>query len=464
MKRGFEQSVHVDPAAHDGAIRHHRSSFRKLAFFASGDFACNLYWQSVSLFLLFYYTDVLGLPPALAGLVYAAGAVWDGVADIVVGIVAQRSRTSYRRFVFWGAAPLGLAFTTLYLRLHLSAAGMAGAALLAQIGFRSAYALVNVPYAAWSARISDDSGDRATLAGFRMLFGTLAAVLVSLGTPWIGLRLTGNSTGHAGFLGAAVLSAAVATPILLSLARTAPEILPPVRENPPSLRDCWRTLACNRAFVTLNLAAASVGMAATLLNQSILYYFKHVLADPAGGADTLAIMALAGTLSVPIWMLVTRRLEVRATWLAASAIGIIAAIGFVASGDAHPRLFLLTLQIVFTGLNLGFWAMLPDTVEYGELRHGIRVEAMAFGVAAFVQKMALAAAAGMLGAVYDRIGYTPGGPQTGATLAGIRWLMLGAPAIGLVTAAVLMLANPLRRGVHARIAARLTAGDRPADG
>jgi GPH family glycoside/pentoside/hexuronide:cation symporter len=450
--------------ARDGGIGHPRPSFGGLAFFASGDLACNLYWQSVSLFLLFYYSDVLGLSPALAGLVYAAGAVWDGLADIVVGIVAQRSGTSYRSFIFWGAAPLGVAFIALYLPLHLGAVRMAGAALLAQIGFRSVYALINVPYAAWSARISDDSGDRATLAGFRMLFGALAAVLVSLGMPWIGLRLTGNPTGQAGFLGAAILSAAIATPMLLSLSRTAPEMLPRTHESAPSLRDCWRALACNRAFVTLNLAAASVGMAAALFNQSILYYFKHVRGEPSGGSDALAIMALAGTFSVPVWMLVTRRLEARATWFAASAIGISAAAGFVASGDAHSRLFLIILQIVFTGLNLGFWAMLPNTVEYGELRHGIRVEAMAFGVAAFVQKMALAAAAGVLGAVYARIGYAPGGPQAGVTLAGIRWLMLGAPALGLATAAILMLANPLRRGAHANIVERLTAKDPRPDG
>lgn len=442
---------------------HRRPSRRRLAGFASGDFACNLYWQSVSLFLLFFYTDVLGLPPALAGLIYMAGAVWDGLADLAVGIIAQRPGASYRRLMLTGAIPLGVAFAILYATMPGNAGFVAATALAAQIGFRTLYALVNVPYVAWSARISADSGDRATLAGLRMLFGASAGVLVALGTPWIGAHLTGDGDGRSGFLAAAVVSAVIATPILLSVARTAPEMLPRGHDRAPALRDCWRTLACNRAFVTLNLAAASAGIAAAVLNQSVLYYFKHVLADPGGGPQALAIMGIAGTLSVPVWMALTRRFEVRITWFAASVIGVIAVFGFAASGNTHPRMFLLALQIVFTGMNLGFWAMLPDTVEYGELRGGVRVEAMAFGVSAFVQKLALAAAAGVLGSVYAQVGYTPDRPQSTVMLAGIRWLMLGAPVLGLAVAGLLMLANPLRRGVHASIVARLADEDRRPD-
>ena len=67
-----------------------RPGVRRLAILASGDFACNLYWQSVSLFLLFFYTDVLRLAPAIAGSLYMIGALWDGLADLTVGIVLQR--------------------------------------------------------------------------------------------------------------------------------------------------------------------------------------------------------------------------------------------------------------------------------------------------------------------------------------------------------------------------------------
>ena len=109
------------------------------------------------------------------------------------------------------------------------------------------------------------------------------------------------------------------------------------------------------------------------------------------------------------------------------------------------------MQVALTGFNLGFWAMLPDTVEYGERTIGIRVEAMAFGVATLFQKMALAAAIGAMGLFYGHIGYTGQPAADAGVVWGIRMAMLVGPATGLAVSALCMLANPLRKGVHGAI-------------
>lgn len=261
-----------------------------------------------------------------------------------MGIVAQRSGTSYRRLLPWKHDTACAGVTALYLPLHLGAASKAGAALLAQIGFRSAYALVNVLYAAWRARISDNSDDRATLAGFRMLFGALAAVLISLGTSRIGLRLTGDTTGDIG----------------------SPRRCDPVRSG------------CD--------------------------------------ADHAEPSADRAQHSAPR----RRKCAVAARLLAYASV--------------QPRLH--------------------HTQSRGGVgRHGgLRAED------------GLAAAAGVLGSAYARIGYAPGGPQTAATLARIRWLMLGAPALGPAAAALADASQCYAARLHASILARLTAGDHGADG
>lgn len=431
--------------------------------FGAGDFACNLYWQSVSFFLLFYYTDVLALPVALAGTIYMVGALWDGAADVLVGIAAQRSGWRYRRFVALGAVPLGAAFVLLYLAPHGSATAVALVALAAQIAFRTLYALVNVPYVAWSARFSADSRDRTALAGLRMLFGTAAALIVAMGTPLIAQRLTGSATGARGFLGAAALYALVGTMVLLAVAARAREAAPERRAaDHASIATCLRVLARNRAFLTLNAAAMAAGIAAALLNQSVLYYFRYVARDAAGGPQALGLMAVAGAVAVPLWMLATKRIGLRGVWLAAAGLGLVALVLFgmvPASRSPNVVLLLIAIQTSFTGFHLVFWAMLPNTVEYGEARHGVRIEALAFGVAALLQKAGLAAAAGLLGLFYSDIGYVAGGVQSGATIAGIRWLMLYACSGGLLLSAAIMLFNPMKRGTHAALVAGLTAGD-----
>ena len=430
-----------------------RPGATQFARFGAGDFACNHYWQSVSLYLLFFYTDVLGLSAALAGSLYMLGALWDGIADLLVGIAAQRPGARYRAFIAIGAVPLGLAFVLLYATPTLGGVPLALAIGATQILFRTLYATVNVPYAAWSARFSSDSRDRTVLAGVRMIFGTAAALVVTVGTPWIALRATGDAAGRAGFTAAAIGYGTIGAALLLTLtvfARESPGVSE-ARARVP-VATALRVLFGNRAFVTLNLAAMVAGLAAALLTQSVLYYFKHVAGAPAQGPQALALMAIAGTIAVPVWMLVTRWIGLRALWFVAVAWGLICLALFgVARGAGMAILVLALLQAAFTGFNLVFWSMLPNTVEYGEVRAGTRVEALAFGVAALLQKLGLAAAAGVLGLFYRHIGYVAGAAQTGATIAGIRDLMLYACSAGLVASALIMLRNPLKRGVHAAL-------------
>ena len=67
-----------------------RPSKPRLLLFAFGDFAFNLYWQSIMLFLLFYYTDALDLPIGVAATTYMVASVWDGIANFVAGVLVDR--------------------------------------------------------------------------------------------------------------------------------------------------------------------------------------------------------------------------------------------------------------------------------------------------------------------------------------------------------------------------------------
>jgi Na+/melibiose symporter-like transporter len=393
----------------------------RLLLFGSGDFACNLYWQAVTLYLLFFYTDVLGLSPALAGFVYMAGAVWDGIADLLVGIAADRSRQAYRRFVAWGAVPLGLSFPLLFVLPGVEGWPLVALVLGAQMAFRSFYALVNVPYAAWSARISEDSRDRTLVAGARLGFGAAAAMLVALSMSKLG---PDPGLGPGGGYGVtAAIFAIVATPLLIVVARRSPEhSVQEQRVEQVSIAASLGALGRNRAFVTLNVAMIAAAIAGAVLNQSVLYYFAHVAGRADGGAFGLAALGLFAAIGVPVALF-----------------------------------FLVAMQVMLTGLGLAGWAMLPNTIDYGEWHQGMRVEATAFGLSALLQKVALGVAAMGLGSYYSALGYDGGAAQGDAARDGIAWLMVAAPTMALGISALAMLANPLARGVHHAVMAQLAA-------
>ena len=107
------------------------------------------------------------------------------------------------------------------------------------------------------------------------------------------------------------------------------------------------------------------------------------------------------------------------------------------------------MQAVTVGLHLAFWAMLPDTVEWGQRRTGRRVEAAAFGLATLFQRGAIGVATLILGLGFDEAGFRPQVLQSAATAAGMRQVVAGVGFSFFLLSAIAMWLSPLRRGVHA---------------
>ncbi|MXP25523.1 sugar transporter [Altererythrobacter indicus] len=425
-----------------------RPGIARIALFGAGDFACNLYWQAITLYLLIFYIDTLKLPPATAAAIYMVGAIWDGLADLLVGALTEHRQWRYRRLVAFGATPLGLAFAALY-ALPALTGGAIAVTLGTHVVFRTFYALVNVPYASWSVRISAASRDRTLVAGFRMGFGALAAFFVALGTPWLANKLGGAGGG---LVNIAALLAMIGTPLLLLVAYLTPEIISEHHQQERiSPRVAIATLFRNRAFVSLNAATACAALAAAVVGHSVLFYFRHTLNAAGAGSEALAAMGIAALIAIPGWTWGATRIGTRASWFVAGGIGLIVlALGamLIGSSPLAAQIFLFALQIALAGFSVLGWAMLPDTVEYGEAHYGVRVEAMAFACAALVQKLALAFAALLIGLGYDWIGYSNNGPQTALARDGIAWIMFALPAIAIGASLAAMLTSPLRRGTH----------------
>lgn len=421
----------------------------RLALFAFGDFAFNLFWQSIMLFLLFYYTDALELPIALAATTYMVASVWDGIANFAAGVLVDRGhdRFRYGALIAAGAVPLGLTFVLTYMPPAATGAWAITWVLGAHLLFRTAYAGVNVPYLAMSARISPRPGDRAFVAGLRMLFGTAAAVTVALLTVPVGHWLTGSSAAEA-YFGAALIFAIVGAFILVIVGLTYKEGAEAHRPMPGSLRAALISLARNRAFVALNAAMMAMIVGTTVLNKSVLYYFKYLLNDPDAGQLALAEMGLVSGIAIPLWMLLGRRVGLRALWLISAGLGIFGLMVFAAvpfEGTRAMQFFLVGMQVVSVGLNFVFWAMLPNTIEYGERATGLHVEGTVFGVAALLQRIAIGIATAILGWGFASAGYIPNVRQSAETLASMRMTVALAPLVFLALSCVAMALNPLGR-------------------
>jgi len=426
-----------------------RPSKSRLLLFAFGDFAFNLYWQSVMLFLLFYYTDALDLPIAVAATTYMIASVWDGIANFVAGLLVDRWHATlrYGAILVAGAVPLGACFILMYMPPLTTSVGAVAVILGAHLIFRTAYAAVNVPYLAMTARVSADGGDRAFVAGMRMLFGTAAAVVVALSTVPVGRWLTG-STASQSYFATAILFAVIGTLILMLVGATYRDGTVTERRLPQSIGAVLASLVRNRAFVTLAAAMMAMIVAITVINKSVLYYFKYLLNDPEAGQLALASMGVVSGVAIPLWMMLGRVVGLRVLWFITAGLGIVALLVFAAV-NVHEsglmQIFLITMQVMIVGLNFVFWAMLPNTIEYGEQATGVHVEGAVFGVAALLQRIAIGIATAILGWSFASAGYVANVQQSADTLTGMRATIVVVPVFFLALSCLAMLSNPLGR-------------------
>ena len=183
-----------------------------------GDIAICFYWSGVGLYLLYFYTDIVGISPYLAGWIYALGIAWDAITDPFMGYLAERTvskKGKYRPFIFFGTVPLALSFILLFWIPPFTGFSLFLSLLIINILHRTCFTIVSVPYSSLTPRLSSDSEERTKLTTARMIgasFGTL--LMSSLGFPLINYFGQNNESvgilylsGIAGFFAVIILYA-----------------------------------------------------------------------------------------------------------------------------------------------------------------------------------------------------------------------------------------------------------------
>lgn len=440
-----------------------RLSWGQKIGYGSGDFAMNLYWQGVSLYLFYFYTDVLGMPNAMAGMIYAIGSLWDAVTDPAMGYVAERTRTRwgrYRPYLLFTPIPLGLSYCLIFWHPgDVSLTSMAVLALTGQFIFRLLFTMASTPYSSLMARMTQNADDRAGMAGARMLFAYAGGFTVVI---LAGAMLEAVEDDRMAFLMVAVISGLLATAVFWVCFYVCREPDEGADEaEAPSLKDSFASMRANMPFLIVLASILLMVCGTTIIGKTILYFFEYKMGDRNAGSQALMAFAAVGLVVIPFWTFVTLKTSKRFVWLAGSAVTSIALLTFLVSPASSTDMVIANYMFISFGAGafaVTFWGMLPDTVEYGEWKSGARVEATIFGLVTFAQKAAVALSAVLLGIMLDMIGYQAGEAQTPETLSGLTLIIVFVPLTGIVASVAFMLFYPLSPQRHAEIVAALNSG------
>ena len=183
--------------------------------YAVGDLGINLYFISTLTYLLYFYTDVLGISAAAAAGVFLVARMVDAVTDPLMGAIAERTRTRWGRlrpYLLWGALPLGAITVATFSVPDLDESGKVIWAYVTYTLFGILYTVVTIPYSALTASLTDDYQERTRLSTFRMAFAFSGALIVSVGVAqWV--RMFANPAE--GYVLIMSIFACVATMLLL---------------------------------------------------------------------------------------------------------------------------------------------------------------------------------------------------------------------------------------------------------
>lgn len=438
---------------------------RKLGW-AVGDFGFNIYWQALNLLMLPFYTDVLGLDARLAGTVFLVASLWDGLADSVIGAVADRTRSrhgSYRPYLLWGPPFMLLAFVAAFAQPAFGQGGLFAWALASQMVLRTIYSLVSIPYSSLSARITADADERSSAAGFRIAFAMLGGIAVTFLMPTLVDRL-GAAVGDRVYMLAAGLAGLVSLPFfwLCFAATREPERL--VEANPrgfhwgavlEDVRAVIRIARVNGPLMRVFGCMIVSSLAFTMTNKCLTYYVNHWLERPDLRALILPLALFVNLLFCLVWASVAQRTSKRHAWLAANVVSLVAYLAFWFVPTRDPLLAAALIALISVG-NAAYitlvWAMLPDTVEYTQWKTGQRHDAKVFGVASFAKQLALGVNGFLLGWLLAAVGYVEKAEvQPAGAVEGLRAIMTLVPLAGIALSALLIWGYRLDSALHRRI-------------
>lgn len=429
------------------------------------DLGFALITSAIQFFLLYYYTDVAGINPALAGVALMVGKLtWDALNDPLFGYWSDRTRSRFGRrriFMLVGAVPLGIAAWIMFSLPK----GLTGAAAFLAVLFSfwlvdSFHTLTTTPYYALTPELTRDYNERASLTSIRMIFSVLGYILgAALTTILAGLfEGMGLNMQQAWSATGAVFGAVAITTTLITTfsVKERPELAGEPSRLPP-LRAVL-TAFKNRPFIILMLAFILSSFSFTVLTALVPYFIQYQL----NMGDQVSFVLLVMLVMIGIFLIPAKIISDKINKGPSYALGLFIASLAVMCSFFFPHAPTVLIYVVAAVAGIGFsaqwvfpWSMLPDVVEYDEEMTGERREGIYYGLWAFLTKFTSALGVAVSGWALGLFGYIPNVEQTARALFGIRLFFSVVPAVVILISLPFLIWYPITRKNHAELVMEL---------
>ncbi|MFT3889583.1 MAG: glycoside-pentoside-hexuronide (GPH):cation symporter [Arachnia sp.] len=359
----------------------------------------------VSMYLMFYLTDVLdvsGAQLAAITVILVLMRIFDAVNDPFMGVVVDNTRSRYGKFkpwIFWGALLWGAATLAMFFDFGARGWGYVVLFTVVYLIYEIAYTINDISYWSMLPSLTRDQKERERI-------GVIARICANIGLFAMVVALVPVTTALTGVLGSAqqawfVLACALVVLMvgfqLLTLLLTREQVATTAESTP--LRELFSVIARNDQllWVTLAMVAYMIGYGAT--TSFGLYYFKYIFGDEGAFSIFAAILGVTQITALALFPIVSRALPRARIHLLAT---VLCTAGYVVFLFAGRSLVIVGVAgvLLFAGqgaIQLLMVMFIADSVEYGEWKLGRRNESVTFSLQPFIYKFSNAIASGIVG-------------------------------------------------------------------
>ena len=421
-------------------------SFRSKFFYGGGDFAINIMWQLTVFYLLFFYTDIFGLSPANAGLVFFIAKIWDAITDPIMGYIADNTSTrwgKFRPYILFGSVPALIMIVLCFTSPDLSQSGKFYWALFTYITFTTLYTVIAIPVGSLIPAMTQDRDERTSLASFRFLGASSGSIAVAVLTlPLVGLF----SSPQYGFpIVIACLAFFGAIFAFLCFYNTKEIYSKPYEKN-IGFKEIIKMIFTNFPLHFVILALLTTWVANNTKQLTTIYFVKYNLNLEAYFSPILLGVILQIMFGAYLTNLIKHRFEKKSLFMIGTFLYVITdLIVYFITGYENFWLLAFVTSFGFIGFGMAgvmAWSMIADTVEYGEWKSGFRAEGLLNAAHVFVFKLSVGVSAWLAGFVLEITNYVANAPiQSQETLEGLTIMGFIFPAIAGTTAIIVTYFN-----------------------
>ena len=433
--------------------------------FGAGDMAQNLIYQTVSIWLLFFYTNVFGLKPGPAALMFLVVRLVDVLWDPVVGTIVDKGNPKWGKYRSWlilGGIPLvGLAILCFWNGLSASSDTVKLIyAYVTYVGMSMCYTLVNVPYGALNASLTRDTNEITILTSTRMFMANLGAlcvkslpIIIAIFAPKVLDPATGKMTavyntpeaGSAWFITYAIFAVVGLALLFFCFTQCKEKVVMDAKESANvKVSDLWMEFGRNKPLRIVAFFFITAFAMMSVSNAADAYFMSYnVEATPLLTTLFMWLGTIPAFIFMPLVPAIKRKIGKKGMFylfLGVAIVGMALMYTFVSIPATKSNFVLLCIAqfVKSTGIITAtgyMWALVPEVIAYGEYTSGKRIAGIVNALTGIFFKAGMALGGVVPGLVLAWVGFNADAArQTPLAEQGILWLVCVIPAILLLLA------------------------------